>query len=240
MARTKQTKSTRVKAPRKQLPETFREIMRDQKLPVQDIKMSPAPVNWQNLPHNVFGDIMIMMGRGSLQDFTKEKKVFKKRKSPRFYKMRNERSKHDHFTKCRQVCQSWNVKMSQMTKYEKDTIRREAESLASEIREKCFKHFHSPCLPEIVPTSSLAHHGMFGSLQIMVLSDMDLASVRADHLASLVSCVTYNLVINKVRNCDLTRILDSVKCEWLCISKQTLSSEEPQALVRAMESGVER
>ena len=73
-------------------------------------KSSLALGNWQNLPYHVFGDIMTMtmMGMESLNDLQK----------------------------CRKVCKSWNVMMSQMTKYGKDTIRKKAESLAYQIRKE--------------------------------------------------------------------------------------------------------
>ena len=78
----------------------------------------------------------------------------------------------------------------------------------------------------------------------MYLWDVDLASVPAEHLASLVSCAKWTVDISNVGNsfpgnCDITRILDNVKCRWLVISCQTLSSEDTQALVRAMETHVE-
>ena len=112
--------------------------------------MSPAPEIWQNLPHHIFGDIMTMMGRESLQDLQKG----------------------------RQVCQSWNVMMSQMTKYEKATIRREAESQADQIREQWkFLSDHKPRLPDITTAASLAHHGMLSSVEFLSLRDVDLASV---------------------------------------------------------------
>ena len=44
--------------------------------------------------------------------------------------------------------------------------------------------------------------------------------------------------ISNVSGCDLVTILDSVKSNLLIIISQSLSSEETQALVRAMESGV--
>ena len=71
---------------------------------------------------------------------------------------------------------------------------------------------------------------------------MDLASVPAEHLTSLTSCVktSSGIVINNVNNCDLVCILDSARCEFLYIIRQTLSSEETRALVRAMETGVEK
>ena len=167
-----------------------------------------------NLPDHIFSDIMVMLGRENLEDLQK----------------------------CRQVCKIWNVMISQMTKLKKDTIRKEANSLTAKIRDTKMLHLFvtSPkSLCMIVTAASLAHHGMLGSVQSMRLSDVDLSSVPAEHLASLASCVTWTVDIYNVSNCDLVSILDSVKCEWLFISSQSLSSEETRALVRAMESGVE-
>ena len=91
--------------------------------------------------------------------------------------------------------------------------------------------------------ASLAYHGFICSVEEMMLhsqiEDVDLTSVPAEHLASLVSCVTRKVVISNVIGCDLINILDSVKSEILTISSQNLGIEETQALVRAMESGVE-
>ena len=67
----------------------------------------------------------------------------------------------------------------------------------------------------------------------------DLTSVPAEHLASLTSSVTWHVGIDNVSVCDLVTILDSVKSEWLSIIRQSLGSEETQALVQAMESRVE-
>ena len=164
--------------------------------------------NWQNLPHHVFGDIMTMAGRESLQNVQN----------------------------CRQVCQSWNVMISLMTKYNKDSIRKKVESLVSEIK-GVFFWVHP--ISKIITAASLAHHGVLGSMNSMDLNNVDLASVPAEHLASLPSCVTMDVGIYNVSNCDLVSILDSVKCEQLLFDKQTLSSEETQALVRAMESNVQ-
>ena len=127
--------------------------------------------------------------------------------------------------------------MSQVTKYNKDTIRKKAESLDAQIRNDGIWFY--PTLPEITTAASLAHHGLFGSVQIMVLEYLDLASVPAEHLASLAACVKGSVYIKNVRNCDLISVLDSFKCIGLDINNQSLSSEETQALVRAMESGVE-
>ena len=69
--------------------------------------------------------------------------------------------------------------------------------------------------------------------------DVDLTSVPAEHLASLASCVTRRVIITDVSGCGLVTILDIVKIKELVIRYQRLGSEETQALVRAMESGVE-
>ena len=70
------------------------------------------------------------------------------------------------------------------------------------------------------------------------LQNVDLTSVPAEHLASLVSSVTEWLGIRNVSGCDLVNILESVKSIRLAIFRQSLGSEETQALVWAMESRV--
>ena len=91
-------------------------------------------------------------------------------------------------------------------------------------------------LPAITYAASLAHHGFLGSVEHMFLCDVDLTSAPADHLVSLVSSVTWRIVISNVIGCDLVNILDSVKSLdlGLVISNQSLGSEETRALVRVM------
>ena len=187
----------------------LKEIRLDEKsTKVENVEMSPASGKWQNLPHFLFGEVMTMLGRESLQALQK----------------------------CRQVCHSWNVMISQMNKYDKAIIFRGAESQAARIREKWAYYPEESLLPEISNAASLAHHGLLGSVKDMYLTDVDLASVPAEHLASLASCVTRRVFIINVSN--IVNILDNVKCKWLDISNQTLSSEETRALVRAMQSRV--
>ena len=101
-----------------------------------------------------------------------------------------------------------------------------------------YSHYR-PTAPEISCVASPAHHGLLGSVEGMDLIDVDLSSVPAEQLASLTSCVTGVASICNVSGCDLVNILDGVKMRWLSI-RQSLGNEETQALVRAMESGVER
>ena len=171
--------------------------------------------SWKILPDVVFCDIMMMTGLNSLEDLHR----------------------------CRQVSQSWNVMIALMTKYKKVSIRNKAESLASHIiKESRYQGqviLHSPSVPKIVTAASLVHHGMLDSVEVITLRDVDLASVPAEHLASLASCVTEGVIISNVSNCDLTSVLDTVTGPVLSISRQTLSCEETRALLRAMDSRVE-
>ena len=167
--------------------------------------------DWQNLPELLFGDIMMMVGM----------------------------DQHENIPKCRQVCQGWNVMVPKMTKHKKDTFKREAESLAAKIREK-WGYFFGAHLYDIRIGASLAHHELLGSVDIMSCHVVNLASVPAEHLASLTSCVTRAVDISNVSNCDIISFLNSVKSEVLRISRQRLSSEETMELLRAMETHVER
>ena len=97
-------------------------------------------------------------------------------------------------------------------------------------------------LPLIKCAASLAHHGLLGSLHWLSMYSADLSSVPIDHLASLVSSVSVHVAINNVSGFDLITFLDSVKSHALSIRnhRQSLGSEETQALVQAMESHLEK
>ena len=88
-------------------------------------------------------------------------------------------------------------------------------------------------------TTSLAHYGLLGSVENMILRNLNLRGTPTKHMASLVSCVTHSLYIDKVQNCDLVSILTSLKCQELFITRQSLGREETRALVCAMESCVQ-
>ena len=92
-------------------------------------------------------------------------------------------------------------------------------------------------VPVLTCAASLAHHGLYGSVFMMRLPNVDLTSVPAEHLASLVSCVEWKVEISN--NTCVVTILDNVNSYELDIEFQSLSSEETAALVRAMESRVE-
>ena len=93
-------------------------------------------------------------------------------------------------------------------------------------------------LPEITTAARLAHLGELGSVKELRLNDGCLTSVPAEHLASLVSCVTSRVYISQIRDNDLISILNHLKCEYLNINNQRLGRYETQALVRAMQASV--
>ena len=78
--------------------------------------------------------------------------------------------------------------------------------------------------------ANLAHHGLLGSVKSLGLHDVDLSPVPAQHLASLASCVTWDLHINNVTGCDLVSLLSlGPKCQEMYI-RQSLGREETLAL----------
>ena len=96
-------------------------------------------------------------------------------------------------------------------------------------------------LPVITCAASLAHQGYIDSVEDLTLWDVDLTTVPAEHLASLVSSVTGQhgiITIENVSGCGVVTILDIVKSD-LVITCQSLDIEVTRALVRAMESRVE-
>ena len=111
------------------------------------------------------------------------------------------------------------------------------ESLAERVRGMLWDVWSNVSL--ITCASSLANHGLLGSVAWMRLEDVDLTSVPTEPLASLASSVTRRVLIENVSGCGLVTILDNVKSEELSIYSQSLGSEETQALVQAMESRVE-
>ena len=176
---------------------------------VKKLKMSPSSWNscWKNLHDLIFSDIMMIVGVESLENLQKS----------------------------RQVCLSWNVMISQMTKHKKDSIKRHAESQAEMIKEE-WVYGHCASLPEIVTAASLAHNDLLDEVGDMFLHNVDLASIPAEHIAALASCVTGTVDLTNVQ-CDLRPLLSvDVKYQNLGIENQILSSDETKAVVQAMKS----
>ena len=89
--------------------------------------------------------------------------------------------------------------------------------------------------------AALAYRGWIRDLENIWLGEIDLDTVPSQHLISLFSSVkrTVNIDI-EVTGWDLVTILDSLQCQEIRLGCKKLAREETQALVRAMESRVEK
>ena len=145
---------------------------------------------------------------------------------------------YEELNELRLVCKAWNESIKKKLRA-KNPSAEWGRIIASRVKRR-LESFEDPPLSvaEITRAASLAHQGHLGSVEELWL-DVNLSSIPADHLASLVSRVKGSVCIENVNGCDLITILDSVKSKCLSVWSQSLDSEETRALVRAMESRVE-
>ena len=106
--------------------------------------------------------------------------------------------------------------------------------LEKELRDDIVRSY-VPC------AASFAHHGLLKYPgNGILLRDINLSSVPAEHMASLVSIARTYVSIRNVSGCSLVPILDNVKCQ-LSISYQSLDREETEALARVIKGcGIDR
>jgi len=199
--------------------------------------------NWLRLPELLFSDIMMMVGLESLNRLHGCRQVcstwnemilrviWESPSKRRIMKERIERSwGPDMFPSDEQISRArWLEKRAIL-----DTAK--IQRLIERVREALGELFLGKS--ELTCAACLACHGLLGSLRYLYLCNVDLSSVPALHLASLASGVTGIVEIQNVTGCDLVSILTSLKCKVLVIYSQSLGSEESQALVQAMETGV--
>ena len=95
------------------------------------------------------------------------------------------------------------------------------QSLVTRIKKKPFVY---QSIDDIRTAASLAHLGLLGAVESLCLVCVDLASVPAEHLASLASCVTGLVFLNSAR-CDIIPVLNSIKTRELHILEWSLTSE---------------
>ena len=89
--------------------------------------------------------------------------------------------------------------------------------------------------------ATLAYRGWIRDLDNIWLQEIDLGTVPIQHLISLLSSVKRTVNIGyEVTGLDLVTILDSLQCQEIRLGCERLGREETQALVRAMESRVEK
>ena len=112
------------------------------------------------------------------------------------------------------------------------------KSFAARVR-KMLELNTSSSLSLLTCAGSLAFHGLLGQGYIsLYLVDVNLSSVPAEYLAALARTLSW-CGVTKVRGNDLISFLSHLDCYGLTIT-QSLSRDETQALVQAMESGVEK
>ena len=99
--------------------------------------------------------------------------------------------------------------------------------------------FDNSDLPQLATAAALATHGYITHVRHLYLYDLDLDSVSAGNLASLVHCVSTSVEISRVWG-DLSPVLGIAKCSELDIGNTDLSTAETQGLLAAMVSRVRK
>ena len=96
---------------------------------------------------------------------------------------------------------------------------------------------------EVLCGAALAEHNLLGSVNLTELVDVDLSDVPDKRLASLASCVIATFATLDIRNVtgsqQIATLITNLKCYVLSIKRQSLGLGETQALVQAMQTGVE-
>ena len=98
-----------------------------------------------------------------------------------------------------------------------------------------------PSLDKIAAAAVLANLGYMPTLQFerLFIEDIDLTIVPRCNLASLAACFSIDEIhINNVHS-DLTDLLRHLQCQRLFLDNLSLSERATEALVAAMETGVE-
>ena len=119
------------------------------------------------------------------------------------------------------------------------------ENFAARVREQRFRGEGGGGFLLTACAASLAYHGLLGSAEetkYLELGDLDLTNIPSEHLAALASWVTSSceIVIKNVIGIDMVSFMNSLQCQMLRFYCQNLGREETQALVRAMESRLEK
>ena len=112
------------------------------------------------------------------------------------------------------------------------------QSLTERGKDACTR-YGATSVAELQCVASLASCGLLGARKWLVLNDVDLTQVPEEKLISLVSSVTLQLSIGQ-NVTGWVSLLPHLRCQYLDIRHQSLGREETQALVRAMEVGVEK
>ena len=118
----------------------------------------------------------------------------------------------------------------------------EIQHLVSRIKDELKEAIYTENLALLTSAAALAYRGLLKDVEEVFLHEVNLSTIPTDHLISLMSSVTDTFdIYDNVTGCDLVTILDSLQCNEIGLGFNDLGKEEEaQALVRAMESRVER
>ena len=205
--------------------------------------------NWDFMPAEIFDEIMFLLGSedpGSLDVYRRVCRDWNE-KIMNSLKVNPTTKWGDIISRRFELSWEWNYpseeKISKALELEADGIIPVSvmQNLAHRVKDTLpgLTISSSPSLEEIVCAAILAHQGILVPAEALVLENVNLASIPAQYLASLVSSVTDDVhIIGEVSGCNLVTILDSAKCRSLHINSQSLGTEETEALVQAMETYV--
>ena len=100
------------------------------------------------------------------------------------------------------------------------------------------QYLYHPSLPLLQSAATLATKGYITQVASLHFDNLDTSLVPAEDMASLVKCVSDYVAITRVHG-DLTPVLSNVKCRELKIIDRSLSTNDTQNLLTAMDTRVE-
>ena len=100
------------------------------------------------------------------------------------------------------------------------------------------QYLYHPSLPLLQSAATLATRGYITQVASLHFDNLDTSLVPAEDMASLVKCVSDYVAITRVHG-DLTPVLSNVKCRELKIIDRSLSTNDTQNLLAAMDTRVE-
>ena len=201
--------------------------------------------NFDKLPLELFDHIMFLIGRSSLESLDTCRKVCNSWNKMIMRSLWEEPNKQWGPIIRRRLEENWDVNLPSEEEISK-ALELEADGILcptviKNLARRVGYNLLHPNLQLIRCAACLAHKGPLRSVYLndLNLLNVDLASVPAHNLASLIACVMGAIHISNVSGCDLVSILQSIRSKVLDICCQRLDSEETGALVQSMESSVE-
>ena len=109
--------------------------------------------------------------------------------------------------------------------------------LTSKAAQVMRRYLYHPSLPLLQSAANLATKGYITQVASLHFDNLDISLVTPEDMASLVKCVSDNVAIMRVHG-DLTPVLSNVKCTELKIINRSLTTNDTQNLLAAMDTRV--